>query len=126
MAYGDGAAGHVESAWACRVRQLYGLKPLRAITVSDIVRAVLLVEERRIQSGQHSWLDVPLRTYQHARAVALDIGCPALVVARFDDVVLFADAAKIGRSGVLCGEDGQARVRLEVRKMSPVVFESRW
>lgn len=122
----DGACRHLESAWACAVRAMAGLAPLKALTVAERVRAVLVVEERRIDSTTHSWIDLDLPVYAAARRIAAELACPALIVVRYDDAVLFVDAAKTGPTFTLCGADGHPRVRLEVNKMAPVRFESRW
>jgi len=103
-----------------------GLPPLRAMTVAERVRAVLVCEERRMDRTTHSWVDVALPVYAAARRIAAEIACPALVVVRYDDGVVFVDAAHAGPTLALCGADGHPRVRLEVNKMAPVRFESRW
>lgn len=122
----ESACRHLESAWSCAVRAMAGLAPLKALTVAERVRAVLVVEERHIESSTHSWIDLDLPVYAAARRIAAELSCPALVVARYDDAVLFVDASKAGPTLALCGSDGHPRVRLEVNKMSPVRFESRW
>ena len=122
----ESARRHVETAWACQVRPIVELEPLHALTVADVMRAVVLLEPRRIPAATHSWIDVPLSSWHAARRLAADFACPALVVARFDDAVLFGDAGKLGPAFALCGADGAARVRLEVRRLSPVQYESRW
>jgi len=117
---------HVEKAWTCKVRPLLTMTPLRALTVSDIMRAVVIIEERDFDSTTHSWLDVSMPRYASAKRLAHEFSCPAIVVARFNDSVLYLNAKDSGPALVLCGDDGAARVRLQVNKMSPVKWESRW
>lgn len=123
---GSGAREHVESAWNCRVRPIFNLAPLLAVTAAERIVAVMLAEDRRIDSTTHSWLDVAMPSFASLKATARDVACPALVVARFDDAVLFVDAAKVGPVLMLCGEDGRARVRLPVNRMARVTTEARW
>lgn len=120
------ACRHVETAWQCKVRPLGSLKPLRAITAADRIVAIMLPEDRHIDSSTHSWIDVAMPAYASMKATARDLGCPALIVARFDDAVLFVDASKMGPVLMLCGEDNNARVRLPLNRMSRVTAEARW
>lgn len=117
------AVQHIEQVWACQVRRI---APVYAITVHDRVVSVAAIVALGIPATTHEWLDVPLEQWTAAREMALDTRAPAIIVARYDDAVVWVAQASAGPIATLCAADCKPRVRIMRNRMTPMRYESRF
>lgn len=117
------AVKHVERAWSCAARPF---DALHFLTVNDRVVAVAAIKALSKSAETHEWLDVPMADWSALRRAGEDARCPSLVVARYDDAVVFVDQKHAGVFAALCSSGDGPRVRLMRKIMSPVTYESRW
>lgn len=117
------AVNHVEQVWACQVRRV---GPVHALTVHDRIVSVAAIVAHAVPANAHEWLDVPLEQWTAAREMALDTRAPAIVVARYDDAVVWVPMASAGPIATLCGEDCKPRVRVMRNRLTPMRYESRF
>jgi len=117
------AARHIEQVWACRVRRV---GDAHMLTANDRVVNVAAIVAHQAPAATHEWLDVPLRLWREAREVSVDARCPAIVVARYDDAVVWVAQATAGPFATLCGDDCKPRVRIMRNRMTLMRYESRW
>lgn len=117
------AVSHIESAWSVVARpdgRLYWL------TNHDRIVAAAVVLVRGVDSSTHVWIDVPMREWSQVRLASADCACPAKIVVRFDDAIVWVEAKQAGPIAYLCGDDRQARVRLMTNRMAPVRVGTIW
>lgn len=118
------AIQHIEQTWSCKVRRAGGIY---ALTVNDRVMAVASVQAHAIHATAHEWLDVPMPDWSTLRRSSEDARCQAIIVARYDDAVVWVKQGDAGPFATLFAEgDAFPRVRIMRNRMAPMRYESRW
>lgn len=117
------AVTHIEQVWACQVRRV---GHVHAITVHERIVTVAAIVAHAIEATAHEWIDVPLEQWTAAREMALDTRAPAIIVARYDDAVVWVPQTSAGPFATLCGADCKPRVRVIRNRLTPMRYESRF